>query len=475
MLYNKFRPITFSEMKGQEVNRTILKNQIKDDKIVHSYIFHGLHGSGKTTAAKIFARAINCLHPINGEPCNKCESCIEFKEGRNPDIYEIDSASNNKVEDVAKIKDILKYSPQRKKKVFILDEAHMLSKAAWNSLLTTIEDAPKNVVLIFCSTELQKFPETILSRCMKLSFTSISENDILDNLIKICKEEHLNFEEKGLKLLSKLSNGSMRDALSHLEKCIAFGDLTELNVSNLLGIVDQANIFEILKQTMLGNIENSIKIIDDLFFLGKDMYSLAQNIVEGLRDIYIYNLTKNDSLITKDLEYVSAFKINTIYVGKAINRFYELLDTLRKTDNKKVIIEISIMEISTLFKNSECEISDFNFSLKNIKKDNRIINKKEKNILNKEILDEVSVTLKNKETNYEKEINYHDYLILKVDLLKTFDINDPQLKILLNAKIYCSKNAFNIKSPEISKLNQVEISNKIRDLSNKELNIIFKE
>lgn len=483
MLYNKFRPISFSEMKGQEVNRKILRNQIKDNKVIHAYIFYGLHGSGKTTAAKIFSKAINCLNPIDGEPCNKCESCEEFKKGINSDIYEIDAASNNKVEDVAKIKDILKYSPQRNKKVFIFDEAHMLSKAAWNSLLTTIEEAPKNVTFIFCSTELQKFPDTILSRCMKLAFTSISQKDILDNLIDVCNKENIKFEENSLKILSKISNGSMRDALSHLEKCIAFGDLTEENISNMLGVVDQANVFEIIKQIMLGNVEKSLKVIDDLFFLGKDMYVLAQDIVEGFRDIYVYNATKNESLISKNLEYVSCFKVPTKEVSQAINRLYELLDVLRKTDNKKVILEISLLDIVSLFESSKCNINDFNYALENAtinvveQIDNKVIINSKEETKDKEV---VNHNIENKEiqkVDYKKdlEINHFNYLHKKVDLLESFDINDKQLDILLNSKIYCTKNSFIVQTPEISKLNTKLIEEKLKEICDVELNILFKK
>lgn len=190
-------------------------------------------------------------------------------------------------------------------------------------------------MFIFCSTELEKFPLTILSRCMKLTFVAISEKEILDNLIEICNVKNIIFELNGLKLISKISNGSMRDALSNLEKCMAFDKLTESNISATLGVVDQANIFEILKQIMLGDIEKSLEIVNDLFFLGKDMYSLAQNLVEGLRDIYIYNMTKNESLISKNFEYVSTFEVDPKQIYLAINKFYKLLDTLEVQIIKK--------------------------------------------------------------------------------------------------------------------------------------------
>lgn len=475
MLYNKFRPATFNEMKGQDVNKQILINQIKDKKLVHAYIFHGLHGSGKTTAAKILAKAINCENPINGEPCNKCSSCLEFNEGTNPDIREIDAASNNKVEDVAKIKDVLSYSPLRNKIVFILDEAHMLSKSAWNSLLTTIEDDSKEVVFIFCSTELQKFPETILSRCMKLSFTAIPEKDILENLISICKKENFIYEETGLKLLSQISNGSMRDALSHLEKCIAYGDLTENNISSILGVVDQSNVFEILKKVMLGDIENSMKTLDELFFLGKDMYTLAQDLLESMRDIYIYNSTHNPKLISKDIKYVSSFEVKKEQIFKAINQFYKLLDVLRKTDNKKVILEITLLEVSTLFSN--VKVKDFDFSLKNIEINSNFNENFINQIQSKETIEETSATVDNSLNlmKNNKNINYYDYLVKKIDLLESYDLKDPQLLILLKAKIYASKDGINIKTPFVDKLNQQDIINKFNNICNRKLNINFKK
>lgn len=359
----------------------------------------------------------------------------------------------------------------------------MLSKAAWNSLLTTIEDAPKNVCFIFCSTELQKFPDTILSRCMKLNFTSIPEKDILDNLIDISTKENIVFEEEALKILSKISNGSMRDALSHLEKCIAFGDLTEKNISTMLGIVDSANVFQIIKDIMLGNVENALKVVDDLFFLGKDMYVLAQDIVEGFRDIYVYNTTKNETLIKKDIEYVSCFNVPTKEVSKAINRLYELLDVLRKTDNKKVILEISLLEIVSMFDKSNCTISDFNYMLsdktpKNTEeKDNKLIDNSNKEIKNKEVIESIPEGKENKEVNCDKdiEINHFDYLVKKIDLLESFDINDKQLDILLNSKIYCTKNSFIIQTPEMSKLDTKWIEGKLKEICNEKINVLFKK
>lgn len=491
MLYNDFRPNSFSKLCGQEVSKTILLNQIQEGKISHSYIFQGLHGSGKTTSARIFGQTLNCLHPVNGEPCNKCKHCQEFKENRYIDFYEIDGASNNKVEDVAKIKEGLMYSPKEggKWKIYIIDEAHMLSKQAWNAFLKTLEDCPPNVVFIFCSTELSKFPATIISRCMVLDFTPIPEPEILSNLVNICTELNIQYELNGLKIISKISSGSARDSLSHLEKCMSFGELTEENISTVLGAVDQGNTFYILKEIMQGNINNTLTTIEKLFFLGKDMYSLAQNLVECMRDIFVYTNTKKPDLLAHDTKYVAAFVVEGNQLYQAMNKMYSLLDSIKGADNKKIILEITLMEISTLFSNvtvsafdssinnvkdtaKESLTKNSNSEISDVKNDEKIENKTEPKT---EVNPNTNGDTNKQQTNTPTKINHFKYLSSQALLLNSYDVTDKDLKILVEANIYCTADSFVIKSPKIKELDESKLKKKMKAICKVDLNIIFED
>lgn len=472
MIYNEFRPTTFKMVKGQKENKQILLNQLRENNPSHAYAFVGLHGSGKTTCAKIFAKSLNCLNPINGEPCNECDSCKEFNKNINRDVFEIDAASNNKVEDVAKIKETIMYPPQRKYKVFILDEAHMLSKAAWNSLLTTIEEAPEKVIFIFCSTELNKFPSTILSRCMTLTFSNISRKEIVENLEYVSKEKNFAYNKNGLELIASVSNGSMRDALSSLEKCVSYGDLTSKNVADTLGLVDQSNVFSIIKELTTNNIEEMLNKVEELNNLGKDMFELSKEILESLRDISVYSLTKNEKIISKDLSYVSAFDIEQSQVQKAVTRMYELLETIKTTDNRKVILDIALMELSTLFSN--VKVKDFISSL-DMKEDNN----KEEVIVphnvssNKEKVEETKKEVQEETTKESSKINHFDYLPMVAYLLKSYDVNDVDLEILLSTKIFTKHNTFVVKGKDIEKLNRKKLVETLRELCKAHVSVTF--
>ena len=496
MLYNQFRPNSFSKMCGQDVSKQILVNQIRQGKVSHSYIFHGLHGSGKTTSARIFSQTLNCEHPINGEPCNQCESCREFIENRNMDYYEIDAASNNKVEDITRIKEGLVYPPKRKYKIYVFDEAHMLTKQAWAAFLKTLEDCPKNVIFIFPSTDLLKFPPAIISRCMVLDFTPIPEPEILLNLENICKELKHDYELNGLKIISKISNGSARDSLSHLEKCISYGSLTEANISTVLGVVDQANTFLILKEIMQSNISNALTIIQKLFFLGKDMVLLAQDLSECMRDIYVYSTTKNTDLLAHDVKYIAAFTIDKTQIYQALTKMYSLLDSLRGADNKKIILEITLMEISTLFLN--VKIDSFDSTINNIKDTSKVLptdkateksgttnntqndNEKSKTEVKSETKTGQNQNISSQRPNTnnvskdaKSNINHFKYLSSQALLLNSYDIKDKDLKILVDANIYCTIDSFNIKSDRINELDKDKLIKKMREICKVDLNIIF--
>ena len=216
-LYRKFRPQTFDEVKGQDHIVTTLKNQIRNHRLGHAYLFCGTRGTGKTTVAKILAKAVNCEHPIDGEPCGECETCKSITEGSSLNVIEIDAASNNGVDNIREIKEQVQYSPATGKyKVYIIDEVHMLSIGAFNALLKTLEEPPAHIVFILATTEPHKILPTIISRCQRFDFQRVDENDIITRLKYVLEEEKVDYEEEALAIISKLADGGMRDALSIL-------------------------------------------------------------------------------------------------------------------------------------------------------------------------------------------------------------------------------------------------------------------
>lgn len=300
-LYRKYRPATFESIVGQENVTRILQNQIKSGKISHAYIFSGSRGTGKTSAAKVFARAINCLHPINGEPCNECEVCKNILEGNTTDVVEMDAASNNSVENIRQIRQEVVYATiDVKYRVYIIDEVHMLTTSAFNALLKTLEEPPANVVFILATTEQHKIPVTILSRCLRFEFNKISEKNIKNRLEYVLKEENINYEEKAVGYIAKLADGGMRDGLSILERCISEVDdvLKYENVLNIIGAIDEEIIENITSDILNCNSINVIKLIDSIAEKGKDLRQLNMQVTEGfLNKLVLSNNNEKEKLV----------------------------------------------------------------------------------------------------------------------------------------------------------------------------------
>ena len=273
-LYRKFRPLNFSEMVGQEHITDTLKKQVIAGRVGHAYLFNGGRGTGKTSAAKILARAVNCLNPHDGEPCNECEICKSILSGSLTDVVEMDAASNNSVEDIRSIRDEVNFLPTRAKyRVYIIDEVHMLSTGAFNALLKTLEEPPSHVKFILATTEPQKLPATILSRCQRFDFKRISNQNIMKRLEIICKESNIEITEHALNIISVLSEGAMRDAISILERCAGEqkGLIDENIVRDLVGIPTTTQIYVIVKSILEKNTDNIIDTVNDIVNQGKDI------------------------------------------------------------------------------------------------------------------------------------------------------------------------------------------------------------
>ena len=295
-LYRRFRPQGFEGLIGQEHIVKILRNQINSGKIGHAYLFCGARGTGKTTVAKIFARAINCLHPENGSPCGKCEVCEGLKDPSNMDILEMDAASNNGVDDIREMRDKIQYPPVvGKYKVYIVDEVHMLSPAAFNALLKTLEEPPAHAVFIFATTEVHKIPQTILSRCMRFDFKLIAQKELAALLAKVFDETGKEYDAAALDAIARAGEGSARDTLSIADMCSSYsvGKLTYADVLEVLGAADKGKVLDLTEKIIAGDTGAAIEIVNDLAMLGKNMGVLASDIAATIRDLTICATAKN--------------------------------------------------------------------------------------------------------------------------------------------------------------------------------------
>lgn len=289
-LYRRFRPSGFDSLVGQDHVVRTLVNQIKTDKVGHAYLFCGARGTGKTSAAKIFARAINCLSPVNGSPCGKCEVCKALADGANLDIVEMDAASNNKVENVREIRDKIQYPPvSGRYKVYIIDEVHMLTTEAFNALLKTLEEPPKHAVFILATTEVHKLPSTILSRCMRFDFRLIPTAQIAEHIAKIYREIGKDFEPAAVQEIARAGAGSIRDALSVADICVSYreGKLTYSDVLEVLGATDGEKILSLIGDIFAGNTGGVVKTVEELADSGKSVGVLCKDVVSALREIIV--------------------------------------------------------------------------------------------------------------------------------------------------------------------------------------------
>ncbi len=310
-LYRKWRPMTFDDVVGQNHITETLKHELASEKIGHAYLFCGTRGTGKTTTAKIFSRAVNCENPKDGEPCNACDTCKGIIDGRIMDVYEMDAASNNGVDAIRNLREEVIYTPAGcKYKVYIIDEVHMLTIQAFNALLKTLEEPPEHALFILATTEPQKIPQTILSRCQRYDFKRIGVDDIAGRLKKVAAAEGINATEDALELIAEIGDGSMRDALSVLDRCSAFGEeLRRENVSEIVGIVDERVLFNITEDVISNNVSGAIAKLDGLLNMGKDVLTFFEDYIEHLRSVLLCNeCEKPERVLEKSPEAIEKYK-----------------------------------------------------------------------------------------------------------------------------------------------------------------------
>ena len=356
-LYRKFRPNTFDEVKGQNHIVTTLKNQINSDRIGHAYLFCGTRGTGKTSVAKIFARAVNCENPVDGSPCGKCETCQTSEGGSAPNIIEMDAASNNGVDDVRQIIEEIQYSPTVGKfTVYIIDEVHMLSGPAFNALLKTLEEPPAYVIFILATTEPHKIPVTILSRCQRYDFKRISIDTIVDRLKELMDKEEINVDEKALRYIAKVADGSMRDALSLLDQCIAFytdQELTYEKVLEVLGAVDQEVFSRLTRCIIQGDVASSMKILDEVIIKGRELGQFVNDFIWYLRNLMLVKGSEDAmEVIDAPMERIEALKQEAEMVdNESVMRYIRVLSEtaaqIKYSDQKRVLLEIALIKLNT--------------------------------------------------------------------------------------------------------------------------------
>jgi DNA polymerase-3 subunit gamma/tau len=353
-LYREWRPKTFADVVGQEHITITLKNQVRNSRIAHAYLFCGTRGTGKTSTAKIFSKAVNCLNPQDGEPCNTCEMCQKINNGLSIDVIEMDAASKRKLEDIKDVIENVKYPPQEGKyKVYIMDEVHMLTQEAVNAFLKTLEEPPANVIFILATTDPQKLPITILSRCQKFDFRRIKSSSVFDRLTNIAKEQGVFAEDKSLNLIARMCDGAMRDALSILDQAISMGEgKVEYNgIVTMLGLVSNENLIKLTESIIEKNVESSMRIIDDIVFSGKDIYTFVRDMITHMRNLLMVKVSQNPEEILDmseeniDLIKAQAQEIRIEEIMRNIRILQDAEEQSKWTKQSRIYLELAVIKM----------------------------------------------------------------------------------------------------------------------------------
>lgn len=415
-LYRTYRPQTFLEVAGQKPIIQTLKNAIKLNKVAHAYLFAGPRGTGKTTMAKIMAKALNCVYGPTDNPCNQCEICKGITKGTIPDVIEIDAASNNGVDEIRDLRDNVKYLPSIcRTKVYIIDEVHMLSQGAFNALLKTLEEPPLHVIFILATTEPNKIPATILSRCQRFDFQAVSETDIVHRLEEVCNKENLNVDKDALSLIASISEGGMRDSLSLLDQAVSYsvsGHITEHDVLEISGNVSDLNVLKLLEAIYKNQGSEALDILNSILEGGKEISKVIADITFFLRNILLYKINKITSSkeIYSNSEYITfANQIDNSVIFKYLDLLNDTLNNIKYTNQKRAFLEICIIKMS------DKKILDYEVLLKKIDAlERRIVNIESNKVERVETKKEISIP------TFE-EIDRTD---IKFDSSKCIDIKD---------------------------------------------------
>jgi DNA polymerase-3 subunit gamma/tau len=396
-LYRKFRPLIFDDVVGQERVVHTIKNQIKSDSFAHAYLFNGIRGTGKTTIAKIFARAINCLNPQGVYPCNECSVCQSILSSASMDIIEMDAASNNSVDDIREINDNVNFPPSNAKyKVYIIDEVHMLSKGAFNALLKTLEEPPEYVVFMLATTEPNKIPDTILSRCQRYDLKRVGRNDVLKRLEYIMEALELTYEQEAMDIIISKGEGSVRDSLSILDQCLSYSEeLTYDLVIKTLGLIEISLLNDLIEAFIKKDTNRAINIIHSTIDEGKDVHQLIESLIEHFRSLLLVKMHKNpNKLIEASEEQIQLFlkqseSFELIELTRAINILIDAESNIKYSTHGKVLLEMAVIKMFTLENDHSIEglilkVKDLENKIENLDFQNikQSISSKEKTIEN---------------------------------------------------------------------------------------------
>ena len=354
-LYRKYRPDTFEEVKGQDHVVTTLRNQIMAQRTSHAYLFCGSRGTGKTSVAKIFAKAVNCEHPVDGSPCGECPTCRRIAEGSSLNVIEIDAASNNGVENIRQIRDEVSYSPtEGAYKVYIIDEVHMLSTGAFNALLKTLEEPPSYVIFILATTEVNRIPVTILSRCQRYDFHRISQEEITLRLQDLLTREGVEADEKAIRYIARKAEGGMRDALSLTDQCISFylgQKLTYEKVLDVLGAVDTEVLGQLFRRVSAGDVAGVFSLLDEMIFRGRELMAIVTDFTEYLRDLLLIRTTRDAGEILDITEenmvlmQEEAAMASDAELMRDIRIFSELSGQIRFSASRRILVEVALIKL----------------------------------------------------------------------------------------------------------------------------------
>ena len=426
-LYKKYRPRLFDNIVGQEKVVEVLKNQIKNDRTGHAYLFTGVRGTGKTSIAKIMAQAVNCPNLKEGNPCNECKICKSILEGNNTDIIEMDAASNNGVDDIRSIKDEIRFLPTSSKyRVYIIDEVHMLSMGAFNALLKTLEEPPSHVKFILATTEPQKLPATIISRCQRFEFIKIDEEKIYGLLKKIAVEMNIKIEDNALKLISILARGSARDGISILESISNLsGEIKVKDVRNIIGMPETKIIINVFKNILLSDSKTLIKNINLLFNEGKEPITILTELLNVITACYLEESTTLSTYDEEERQMISKyFNLDKIEVYKIIKDILNIISDAKYVEDKKIIVLSGILEILEKNRNNKYLVNSVknieninveNVLVKTLKEDVEVENKKE-TILEESIETDKVINTQKEETEEKRKENGSILKEEKVDI-----------------------------------------------------------
>lgn len=389
-IYREFRPKDFTRVVGQSHIVEILKNQIKTGNLGHAYLFSGIRGTGKTSCAKIFARAVNCLNPKDGNPCNECENCKMILNDKALEVVEMDAASNRRIDDIRELKEKVIYPPQIVKyKVYIIDEAHMITNEGFNALLKILEEPPKHLIFILATTEIDKLPDTIISRCQRFEFKRINNLDIVENIKYILNNLNVEVEEDGINLISELSSGAMRDALSLLDQVVATGKekITVEDINECLGLVNLNKLFELSNSILNSSKNETIETFRNLVENGKTPNNIIIDLIKHFRNIVLVKSIKKELTTLNDVEYKrylehsNQFKMDELIF--ILENLLDVEDKMKKSDMQNALAELLIIKICS-YKKEKSEMEKRIEALENmIKSGNLKIESKEEIVVEK--------------------------------------------------------------------------------------------